>query len=124
MFRCALVSAHSEADAYQCESNDRDKRIAACTDIIQGRGESKADRAKALINRGVAYAAKGDFGRAIADYDSSIRLNPKDSLAYNGRGNAKRQKPDVARAIADYTKAIALGPIAAAAELKALGAAK
>ncbi len=49
--------AHSEADAYQCESNDWDKRSAACSHIVEGRGESRDDRAKALINRGVAYAA-------------------------------------------------------------------
>ncbi len=49
--------AHGETDAYQCESKDWDKRIAACSRIIEGRGESTDDRAKALINRGVAYAA-------------------------------------------------------------------
>ncbi len=71
-----------------------------------------ARRAKALINRGVAYAGKGDCVRAIADYNSSIRLDAKDALAYSGRGNAKRQTPDVDGAINDYSKAIALGPSA------------
>ena len=36
--------------------------------------------------------AKGDYDRAIADYNEAIRLNPKYALAYTNRGNAWRQQ--------------------------------
>ena len=36
----------------------------------------------------IAYASKGDYDRAIADYDQAIQLDPKNAFAYNNRGNA------------------------------------
>lgn len=35
-----------------------------------------------LYNRGSAYRAKGDYDRAIADYNEAIRLNLKFELPY------------------------------------------
>ncbi|WP_240537995.1 tetratricopeptide repeat protein [Bradyrhizobium japonicum] len=62
----------------------------------------------ALRARGGAYAAKGDFDRAIADYDEAIRLNPRDKEAISARGNAYKTKGDFDRAIADYDQAAQL----------------
>ena len=71
---------------------------------------------RAYNNRGIAYGSKGDYDRAIADYNEAIRLDPKitpsptttAALAYNGKG-------DYDRAIADYNEAIRLDPKYAAA---------
>jgi tetratricopeptide (TPR) repeat protein len=41
----------------------------------------------AYTNRGIAYRARGEPDRAIADYDKAIWLNPKFADAYNGRGS-------------------------------------
>ena len=43
---------------------------------------------KADHNRGIAYGDKGDYVRAIADYDEAIRLDPKAAEAHLGRGHA------------------------------------
>jgi lipoprotein NlpI len=48
--------------------------------------------------------------RAIADYDQSIKLDPKYAEPYNGRGNAYRSKGDIDRAIADYDQSIKFDP--------------
>lgn len=61
-----------------------------------------------LRARGVAYVAKGDLDRAIADFDNAIRLNPKDKEAISDRGNAYRTKGDFERAIADYDQLLQL----------------
>jgi tetratricopeptide (TPR) repeat protein len=66
--------------------------------------------ASAFYNRGVAYSAKGDKDRAIADYSEAIRLDPGYALAFNQRGNAHSAKGDNDRAIADYSDAIRLDP--------------
>jgi tetratricopeptide (TPR) repeat protein len=60
--------------------------------------------------RANAYANKGDYDRAIADYTEAIKLDPKDSLAYLYRGNLYLIKGDYDRTIADYTQAIRLDP--------------
>ncbi len=53
---------------------------------------------------------KGEYDRAIADYDKAIALKPKYADFYNNRGIAYDKKGEYDRAIADYDKAIALNP--------------
>jgi tetratricopeptide (TPR) repeat protein len=60
--------------------------------------------------RGNASYHKGDYGRAIADYDQAIQLKPDFAEAYYNRGNAYANKGDHNRAIADYDQAIQLRP--------------
>jgi len=59
--------------------DDPDRSIAACTRIIQGRGETAKDSAIAH-QRQLAYRNKGDFDRAIADFSEAIRLEPSGLL--------------------------------------------
>src|SRR5215207_870154 len=48
--------------------------------------------------------------RAIADYDRTLRLNPKNANAFYNRGITYRDKGDLDRALADFNAAIRLGP--------------
>ena len=58
-------------------------------------------------NRGNAHDEKGDRGRAVADYDQAIRLDPKFTAAYYNRGMAlRRKRGDLERAIASFDQAI------------------
>jgi tetratricopeptide (TPR) repeat protein len=47
---------------------------------------------------------KGDYDRALADYNEAIRLDPNDALAFCNRGRAKRNINDVSGR-ADIAKA-------------------
>jgi len=67
------------------------------------------DFSTAYNNRGLAYYDKGDYDRAIADYDQAIQLEP-DATTYYSRGLAYYYKGDYDRAIADYDQAIKLKP--------------
>jgi tetratricopeptide (TPR) repeat protein len=60
-------------------------------------------------NRGLSYAANGDYDRAIADYNEAIRIAPQANFLTN-RGDAYNQKGDYDRAIADYDRAVQLNP--------------
>ncbi len=60
---------------------------------------------------GVAYTHKGEYDRAIDDYNKAIEINPKNSMAYNNRGFVYDiHKGEYDKAINDYNKAIEINP--------------
>ena len=89
---------------------DWDIQIGACTAAIQsGRWHGK-NLDWAFVNRGMAYSAKGEYDRAITDYNQAINLNPKSAKAFNNRANAYYHKGEYARAVPDYDRAIKINP--------------
>jgi tetratricopeptide (TPR) repeat protein len=72
--------------------------------------KNAADEAGAFNRRGIAYARKGDFDRAIADYDEALRIKPDYAEALKNRGIAYEKKGDFDRAIADYDEALRIKP--------------
>ena len=75
-------------------ANDDDKIIAVCGALIDNEKTVKADRIKALIARAGAYDAQGQIDRAIADYDTVLRLDPTLADIFNARGELWRKKGD------------------------------
>jgi tetratricopeptide (TPR) repeat protein len=93
------------------EAQDPERGIRSCTQILaRGSAVPQRDRAMAHFNRGNAWAAKRDFDRGIADYDTALQLNPLLVDAYYNRGNLWFYKNDMNRAIADYDAALSLNP--------------
>jgi len=92
------------------QTRDHDAAIAGCTRIVEDGKQKPRARAAAHYNRGNAHAAKGDQSSAIADYDESIKLEPKNALALNNRGTARSETGDTDAAIADFSAAIKLNP--------------
>jgi tetratricopeptide (TPR) repeat protein len=109
LFLKAASLAQSSMEWKQClglEGPIVDTVIDGCTAIIQSGQEAREKLATAFDNRGVAYRLKGDYERALQDYDQATRLNPDNANAYNNRGIIYRIKGDYDRAIADYDEAI------------------
>jgi tetratricopeptide (TPR) repeat protein len=94
---------------------DWDAQIRSCSTLIESGPETPHKTAVAYDNRGIAYANKGDFDRAIVDFNEAIRLDPHNAAAYSNRGNAYNDKGDHERAIPDLDEAIRLDPKRAAA---------
>jgi tetratricopeptide (TPR) repeat protein len=82
--------------------------IGGCTAEIQAGQDAPQKLATAFNNRGVAYRLKGEYDRALQDYEQAIRLNPNSATHYNNRGIIYRIKGDYDRAISDYDEAIRL----------------
>ena len=59
---------------------------------------------------GLLTGQKGDFDRAIEDFNKAIDLKPDYAKAYYNRGIAYGDKGDFDRAIEDFNKAIDLNP--------------
>jgi len=67
-------------------------------------------RIRLRTNRGNAWYRRGDFDRAIADYDEAIQLDPKDAQAYYDRGMAWEKKRRLREALADFKMHSQLAP--------------
>src|SRR5262245_23245419 len=71
---------------------------------------SRASSAALYLERGNQWLAKGEWDRAIADYDLAIDFEARSTI-YGNRGIAKQQKGDLAGALNDYDRAIGLDPL-------------
>jgi tetratricopeptide (TPR) repeat protein len=85
-----------------------DDAIALLTRAISTGDLNSADLSYAYDLRGNAWDDKGEFVRAIADYDRAIKVKPDYAQAYNDRGIARNDKGDYDEAIRDYNRAIEL----------------
>jgi tetratricopeptide (TPR) repeat protein len=88
---------------------DDDRVIARCGALIDNGKTLHADRAKALVARGAAFARRDQIDHAIADDDVALKLDPGADL-FNARGELHRRKGDRPRAVADFTAALRLNP--------------
>ena len=94
-----------------CNGVDRtspDIQIDGCTSLINSGKQTPQTLVIAYNNRGNAYVAKGEYDRAVQDYDQSIKLNPTYSRAFNNRGVAYQKKGEYDLAIKDFDEAIRL----------------
>jgi hypothetical protein len=97
-------------DADGCVNATGRDGIAACDRVIASGKIGGGRLAFAYYNRGLARLELGEYDRAIADFDASIRLDAASAPTFNNRGTAWYAKGDPDRAIADFDKAIHLDP--------------
>jgi len=64
----------------------------------------------AYSHRAAAYHTKGEYERAIADYNIAIALAPDQADMYNNRGISYYSRGDFEKAVADYNTALQLNP--------------
>ncbi len=83
---CRAAHAGSAEDCAQ--ERDPALSIRSCTQIIDGRGKKN----NAYAWRGTAFYNKGDYDRAIADYDEALRLAPNDKAVESWRVKAAERK--------------------------------
>jgi tetratricopeptide (TPR) repeat protein len=61
--------------------------------------------------RGAVFLDKRDLGRAIADFDQAIRLDPRVAKYFYNRGVAHFEKRQDELALADFSRALQLNPM-------------
>ena len=121
MIRCLAVSATlltlstatpaAADDESDCLAGDGpDIRLQGCTNLIDANSQTGDDLAVIYTNRGNAHRDKGDFDKAVVDFDRAIQINPNFTTAYYNRGLAYRVTGNVDAAIADDDKAIEIKP--------------
>jgi hypothetical protein len=83
----ALFPTTAAADDWDtCGKQSGDLAIATCSGAIDSRRYTGQSLAQLYTARGVAYRAKGDLDRAMADFNESMRVDPQYARAYTTRG--------------------------------------
>ncbi|MHA1538172.1 MAG: tetratricopeptide repeat protein [Alphaproteobacteria bacterium] len=74
-------------------------------------GGLKGRRAVALfVNRGLVWHFMGKYKKAVADYDTALKLFPGNPIALNNRGWAREKLGQKQAAIRDYRAALKINP--------------
>jgi hypothetical protein len=107
---CVSTLSGTADDADRCVNAIGREGIDACGRVITSSETGSRGRAIAYYHRGQTWLKTGEFDRAIADFDASIRLDPASAWTYNNRGSAWYFKGDPDRAIVDFDKAIQRDP--------------
>lgn len=87
-----------------------DQKISGCTAMIQSRRYKGKELGHVFHNRGVYQQERGDLGRAIADFDQAIRLDPEFAPSFYSRGLAYKDKGKLEDAFVDFDQAFRLDP--------------
>jgi tetratricopeptide (TPR) repeat protein/predicted aspartyl protease len=79
-----------------------------CNAALKLTDKSSPAFGRILDSRALVRLRMGDFDRAIADYDDSLKLIPKNAWSLYGRGIAKTRKNRIAEGEADMAAATAI----------------
>jgi tetratricopeptide (TPR) repeat protein len=78
------------------------------------------DKSVDYDNRGTTYLLKGEYDRAITEFNKAIEINPSLAMAYDNRATAYYMKGEHKKAWDDFHKAQSLGYQVRSGFLKAL----
>lgn len=110
------AGAQSMGSSIICDKGTGDRAIEACTDLLGGYPKTR-EAARAYQSRGHWLMAKGDYDKAIADFDRAIDISPFFPAALIDRAQIWNHKQDHRKAIVDLDYAIREDPENAAAYL-------
>jgi tetratricopeptide (TPR) repeat protein len=87
-----------------------DEQLYACSWLIAHGGLAGRDLAQALRYRGDTHRRLGRLELALADYDRSLALRPRDVPTLGARAETRERAGDPAGALADHAAALAIQP--------------
>ena len=73
----AMVAQSRQESLNRCRSSDPDAKITGCTALIQAGRDTTENLSVIYNNRGTAYDDKGDYDRAIQDFNEAQSLLPR-----------------------------------------------
>lgn len=73
-------------------------------------GKIPMELKKYSIIKGIAYFKKGQYDRAISDFNKALEIEPKSARVYINRGAGYMGKGQYEEAISDFNKAIEINP--------------
>jgi tetratricopeptide (TPR) repeat protein len=105
-----LAAPASAGAAEDCSSEDNEKRISGCTELLLQEGLDPNTAALAYSLRALAYSIKGQYDQAIPDYDRALALNPNFAVALNNRAWALFKSGRAEAGMNDVERSLVLSP--------------
>ena len=104
--------ALDQRDLKNCDQSvDWDLKISGCTKLLSEKQRFPPIALSTIYAaRGTGLTVKGDFAKALVDFDESLRLNPKNLVALSNRAATLVLRGETEKAIADLDTAISLDP--------------
>jgi tetratricopeptide (TPR) repeat protein len=93
---------------------DLPQALKDCTQALRLADKSGVLYPRIADSRGLVFLRMGAFDKSIADYDTALKLNPKDAWSWYGRGIDRLRKGRQQDGNADIQHAVALWPEVAA----------
>lgn len=93
-----------------CFNGDTERRIEACTELIDTPGLGEQQKSLAYGTRALAYSIRRDYGRALPDYDMAISLDPASAIARNNRAWTLLKTGEPEKGLDDVERSLALEP--------------
>jgi tetratricopeptide (TPR) repeat protein len=111
----AQAQAPGVTNAGICASTDDDayppqRRVEACSALIDTLADQPTALAAALVNRGTIYWYINKSQLALTDLDRAIALDPKNERAFRERSNTYRTVGRLDKALSDANEAVRLDP--------------
>ena len=106
----AASSDDFKAGVTAMRGGNLDEAIRLFTRIIKAKDLPAQELAGVYSSRAVAFAMKGEAGKALPDFDSAIRLSPQWSGPYFSRAAFYATLGQYDKSIADYDSVIRLSP--------------
>ena len=110
----AAQAESSSDNAAICAANNANytpqRRISACSTLIETLTDQPRALAAALVNRAAVSWRVGESDIALTDLDRAIALDPNNEAAFRERSNTYRAMGRLDSAIADASQALSLNP--------------
>jgi tetratricopeptide (TPR) repeat protein len=112
----ALLAAYTAASAAtsnpiaECFSDNVERRIAGCSELIDSPALDSGTKSLAYAMRALALSLKGALQQALPDYDMAITLDPASSMALNNRAWVLYKLNRLSEGMADVERSLRLSP--------------
>lgn len=107
---CVLSTVASSNTIAECFSENNERRIAGCSNLIENPNLDPGTKSLAYAMRALALSLNGALELALPDYDMAITLDPASAMALNNRAWVLYKLDRLTDSMADVERSIRLAP--------------
>lgn len=107
---CTASSGASSNTIAECFSENNERRIAGCSELIENPYLDAGTKSLAYAMRALALSLQGALTEALPDYDMAIKLDPASAMALNNRAWVLYKLDRIPDALTDVEHSLELAP--------------